>query len=65
MIIKCDCKNEYQDKLYGKGMRVYTQKFSREKTAIKDEKTGKVNTSKKERYIPCHCTVCGKRYSKI
>lgn len=23
-ILKCDCIHEYQDKLYGKGMRVHT-----------------------------------------
>jgi len=23
MLLKCDCKSEYQDKAYGKGMRVH------------------------------------------
>lgn len=25
MILKCDCKDEWQDKKYGKGMRVHNQ----------------------------------------
>lgn len=26
MIIKCDCKHEYQDKVYGPQMRVHTKR---------------------------------------
>jgi hypothetical protein len=26
MILQCDCQNEYQDRKYGKGMRVHNQR---------------------------------------
>jgi len=53
MVLKCDCKHEYQDSKYGAGMRVHNQTKNgyrcvvcgktKEKTKkqIEDEKVGK------------------------
>lgn len=46
MIRKCDCKNEFQDKRYGQGMRVMNECGS------EGSKTGK----------KVRCTVCEKEY---
>ena len=46
-IVKCDCKNEYQDLTYGKGNRVFN--------VMNDGKPIGTNTRPSAR-----CTVCGK-----
>ena len=46
-IVKCDCKNEYQDLMYGKGNRVFN--------VMNDGKPIVPNTGPSAR-----CTVCGK-----
>ena len=47
-IKRCNCKNEEQDKLHGKGRRVYTQSSTKG--------SGEVKTAKGA----SKCTVCGK-----
>jgi len=44
MIKKCSCKHEYQDKIYGKGYRVFNEKTE--------------GPSRKHKGY--RCTVCGK-----
>ena len=48
MIAKCTCRNEYQDKKYGKGRRVFTT------PSVKGEDGKSIKKGK------CRCTVCGK-----
>ena len=42
MIVKCNCKHEGQDKLYGEGMRVYNK--------CRSKATGK--------WTAARCTIC-------
>lgn len=47
-LIKCDCKDEYQDKSYGKGIRVHNLGGNKVTVTAKCTNCGKkVNTTKK------------------
>lgn len=48
MILKCSCKNEYQDKYYGKNMRVFNMMH-------------KADSEANQKY---RCSVCGKERIK-
>lgn len=45
-ILKCNCKHEYQDQVYGTNMRVHNR--------------GVVKGTKENPYAEYTCTVCGK-----
>jgi hypothetical protein len=42
-ILRCDCHHEYQDKIYGKGMRLHTPKEEPEKNGYRCTVCGKIN----------------------
>lgn len=42
-IIKCTCKNEYQDEKYGKGMRVHNSTFDVQKNGYRCTVCEKLN----------------------
>jgi hypothetical protein len=46
-LVQCKCTNEYQDKTYGKGMRVTTPK----------------NSEQAKKHFVVRCTVCGAEHS--
>ena len=46
-IIKCTCKNEYQDEKYGKGMRDHNAKIEPDKNGYKCTVCEKINRGEK------------------